>query len=443
MATGSLTEFTRFGYGPAPGDRVEGTGVDPDRLLAQLSLPAPEREDGLADRLALLADQEREKQAMKAGGPKTDVAIKQLRQRAAADVQAYLWDPVLSDAGFAERLVNFWANRLTVAWRRGPVEFLMGPYRDEAIRPHIGGRFADMLAASAWHPAMMVYLDQAASVGPNSPFGQKQRKGLNENYAREFLELHTMGGVGYSQTDVTELARLFAGMRYDEEGARFDSARSEPGEKTILGQTYLNGPDEIARLVETVALRPETAESVALALARHFIADVPPADLVAGLAAAYLAGGSDLRPVYQVLLSHPSAADPGRWKVRSPHEYLAASLRALGVTPDIAGGRKVKLALSEALKTMGQQPLRAPGPDGWPEVAEGWVTAPYLAARLAWAETLAQKLGEGALPADLARFVLGDGAEGPEADTIRAASRAEQRWEGVAVLLGAPVFQRR
>src|SRR5690606_28506978 len=146
--------------------------------------------------------------AAKNGGPKGNPPKQLLNQLSGQDEIDSIWDAVLTQTPFAERLVNFWYNRLTVSHRRGVLSRMVGPYRNEAIRPHIAGRFADMLAASAWHPAMMLYLDQAASVGPNSALGRNKRRGLNENYAREFLELHTMGS-GYTQADVTELAALF------------------------------------------------------------------------------------------------------------------------------------------------------------------------------------------------------------------------------------------
>jgi uncharacterized protein (DUF1800 family) len=438
VTTGTLTEFVRFGYGPAPQDRLEGVGVDAGRLLGQLTDGVMPRAGMTSrERLDLLAEQRRASEAAKAGGPKENKALMALRALTAQEAAGWVWDAVTSETGFAERLLNFWANRLTVAWRKGPAAYLLGPYREEAIRPHVGGRFADMLAASAWHPAMLEYLDQAASVGPESVFGRKKRKGLNENYAREFLELHSMG-TGYDQADVTELARLFAGMQYSAEGAFFDEDRAEPGEKTILGQRFGSGPDEVARLIGIVARRPETAENVARALAGHFITDDPPADLVAGMAGAYLEGDTALAPVYRVLLQHPAAVDPAFRKVRNPHEYVVATIRALGLTPDLASG-KGRLKTGEALADMGQPVFRAPGPDGWPDTAEDWVTAPALAARLNWAEMLARRFGEQADPVALARRMLAPAEE----HTVTAVGRAEQRWEGLAVLLGAPALMRR
>lgn len=440
MSPTSLIELVRFGYGPVPGDAPDGSAPDPARLLAQLDhVQKPISREGLTTRarLALLADQRRASEAVKAGGSKVNPAQKRLRDLHTQEVSDWIWDAVMARQGFAERLVNLWANRLTVSWRKGLGAIFLGPYREEAIRPHIAGRYADMLMASAWHPAMMEYLDQAASIGPLSEVGQNRRRGLNENFAREFLELHSMGS-GYSQTDVTELARLFAGMRYDETGVIFDDRRAEPGPKTILNESYGAGADEVARLIATVARRPETAQSVAVTLARHFIADAPPTDMVAAMAAAYLAADTDLVPVYRVMLDHPSAQAPAFVKLRSPHEYMVGSLRALGLTDALAQG-KGALKAPQALAAMAQPGYRVPGPDGWPDSADAWATGPALAARLNWGETLARRFGEKADPAALALSALGQ----DQRPTILAASRAEQRWEGVAVLLGAPAFMRR
>lgn len=440
MPPASLIELVRFGYGPRPGEGHDGAGLDPARLLDQLAdaaKPIPRKLLTIRDRLDLLAAQRAAAEAVKAGGARVNEAQKTLRALGVEEVSDWIWDAVMAQNGFAERLVNFWANRLTVAWRKGVGAYFLGPYREEAIRPHIAGRYGDMLAASAWHPAMMEYLDQIASIGPDSELGLKRRKGLNENYAREFLELHTMGA-GYTQPDVTELARLFAGMQYDTTGTFFDAARAEPGPKVILGESYATGIGEIARLIGTVARRPETAQSVALALARHFIADDPPPDLVEAMAQAYLGGETALMPVYRALLEHPAAHDPIFHKLRSPHEYMVATLRALDLNSDLATG-KGWLKAPQALTAMAQSGYRTPGPDGWPDSAEAWATGPALAARLNWGEALARRFGEKADPAAMARAVLGGGEEA----TILAAGRAEQRWEGVAVLLGAPAFMRR
>jgi len=436
----SLLEEIRFGYGPRAGHALGPGGVDPDRVLAQLALPDPEADawtgPPIAERFAIIAELRRRKQGRASGGAFGD--LRAVAERAAI---AYTVRPAVARAGFAERLVNLWANRLTVAAASG-VEPLIPHYRDEAIRPHIAGRYADLLRASLWHPAMLAYLNQTTSVGPNSVTGLRKGRGLHENLPREFLELHSMGA-GYDQRDVTELARLLAGMKTDIDGSRVDPKAVEPGPKTILGAVYAEGAAEIDRLVETVALQPETAQAVGFTLARHFTTDDPPTDLVADLAATYLRVDSDLPPLYRILLSHPAARSATLAKLRSPQEYIAASFRAVGlsgdpeVTPQLGKrGRNV----IEALARMGQPVFRARRPDGWPETAAGWLTPPMLAARLDWAADLARLTAATADPEAQTRFVLGDLASPL---LTRAVAGAEQRWEGLAVLLGAPEFMRR
>ena len=444
----SLLEQIRFGYGPRGATAPEVSGVDPGRVLAQLDAPDPPPvvpgRPMLDQRLAMVAGAQREARAVKAGQITELTVLPRLKQATRADAAAWILTPVAAEAGFRERLVNFWANRLTVGLRRiGALPYLAGTYPDDVARPHLAGRFADMLRASAWHPAMLLYLDQAKSVGPNSRIGRKKDTGLNENYARELLELHTMGS-GYSQADVTETARLLTGMAVGPTGSSFEPARADPGRKTILGQSFGEGRHEIDRFLDYIALRPETAQSVSLALARAFLADQPSEATVARMAEAYLDGGSALRPVYEAMLADPSATSDELVKIRSPQEFVVASLRAVDWPVGEAGVARMPGKVNEALAAMGQPPFRPRGPDGWPDTAEGWVSAPMLAARIDWAETVAQAISRATRdrtePVPLARVVLGDLGN---PDTIRAAGQAEQRWEGIAVLLGSPDFMRR
>lgn len=451
MEASSLIEEIRFGYGPRAGTTPAPGGVEPERLLAQLTAedPAAARwnRPPLAQRLVLINAFRAEKQM----AAKNNVALKdanlsdtgmQLKFMEFQDLQSFVSRPAVAELGFVERLVNMWANRITVSNVSAGVGRYIQSFRDEAIRPHIAGRYADMLKATIWHPAMQVYLTQSDSIGPNSPIGLKKGKGLNENLAREFLELHTMGH-GYTQTDVTEFAKLLSGMETDDRGSHVVKARAEPGEKSILGANYGEGMDEITRFVETVAHRQETADAVAFFMARHFIADVPPPDLVQALSQAYLAHDTELVPVYRVLLQHPSASDPTRQKVRSPQEYAAAGLRLMGLDgqeQNMPGFNKKSMQIPAALVRMGQTPFKALRPDGWPEVASGWMTPPMMAARIDFAVDLARATGDRADPTALTNFALGDTASPL---LRRAVSGAEQRWEGLAVLIASPEFSRR
>ena len=436
----SLLEEIRFGYGPLLGAPLAPGGVDPDRVLAQLTAPDPAGEawtgPGLAARQATRNEAKRRKLGLPPQG-----TVLPLRDVGRRDAVGFIARPATARSGFVERLVNLWANRLTVSAVGGPVVFIP-PYRDEAIRPHIGGRFADMLRASLWHPAMLSYLNQNRSSGPNSDLGLRKGRGMNENLAREFLELHSIR-YGFDQTDVTELARLLAGMRADATMRSMDLRAVEPGAKTILGTRYGEGVDEIDRLVDTAAARPETAQSVALMLARHFLADEPPADLVEALTQIYLHEDGHLPPLYRTLLSHPAAQNRTLTKLRSPQEYMAATLRAVGLTGDpeeTAVFRKRALRLSEVIARMGQSIFAASRPDGWPERAEPWLTPPTLASRLDWAADLARLTGDRANPVAQTRAVLGDLASPL---LLSAVAGAEQRWEGLAVLLGSPEMMRR
>lgn len=440
----SLLEEIRFGYGPRVGWSLAagpgGGGVDPDRVLLQLDTPDPAADLwtplSYAQRQASLAEARRRRQGQPPQGQVVD-----LRPVARRDAVGFVARPASARCGFVERLVNLWANRLTVSASGGPEQFIP-PYRDEAIRPHVAGRFADMLRAALWHPAMQAYLSQTGSVGPNSDLGLRKGRGLNENLAREFLELHSLGA-GFGQDDVTELARLLAGMRSDGVTRTLDARAAEPGTKTILGERYRDGVDEIDRLVETAAIHPETANSIAVMLARHFVADVPPVDLVDSLRDAYLRADGQLRPVYRVLLAHPTARDPALAKLRSPQEYVAATLRAVGLTGDpeeTPAFRKRGLRLSEVMARMGQPIFAARRPDGWPELAQGWLTPPMLASRLDWAADLARLTGDRADPVAQTHAVLGDLASPL---LVTAVAAAEQRWEGLAVLLGSPDMMRR
>lgn len=442
----------RFGYGPLAGD----PGPAPDRQLAQdgpVSHPAPAPARS-AERMREIAQYRKLRRAEKGGnataGSRARRLRRKLRDQITEDFRADLMRAAFSPAPLNERLVRFWADHFTVAPRNLATRYLNAAFHDEAIRPNLKGRFADLLIAAATHPAMLIYLDQARSFGPNSRIGRRRGRGLNENLAREILELHTLGvGAGYSQRDVREFAELLTGLALDRNGVfRFVPGMAEPGAETVLGRAYGGGPPRLADITAALtdlAARPETARHIARKLAVHFVADDPPAALVEDLARVYRTTGGDLPALHAALVAHPDARRPALAKVRQPFDLVVATLRALGTGPGRLAAIPAPALWRKAngtLTAMGQ-PWRAPrGPDGWPEAAAAWITPPALAARIEWAMAAPRWLAE-APPADPTAFARATLGPYLATGTAWAVARAESRWEAVGLVLAAPEFNRR
>ena len=346
--------------------------------------------------------------------------------------------------GFRERLVQFWADHFTTTARSRRDAPLPATLIEEAIRPFVSDRFGDMLRAVVQHPAMMIYLDQSLSFGPNSRVGQKRGKGLNENLAREVLELHTVGS-GYAQDDVTQLAELLTGLTFGKKGATFDPRRAEPGPETVLGTTY--DGDTLAavlRALDDLAEHPATAAHLARKLAIHFTADQPNPDLVQAITEAWRASGGDLLAVTESLLTHPAAWAKSQDKARQPYEYIVAALRALGLSgadlmrmPDADFRKRVM----QPMAAMGQRWHSPSGPDGWPEGAEHWITPENMAARITWAMDVPQTLVT-PLPDPTALMTRSLGAHLGER-LAWAVPKSENIREAVGLVLASPEFNRR
>lgn len=368
-----------------------------------------------------------------------------LRDVLMIDVKARLDRAVSAPAGFAERWALFWSNHFCVALRRGQImQGVAGPYEREAIRPHVFGRFAELLVAVETHPAMLHYLDQRQSIGPNSPAGQRRQRGLNENLAREILELHTLGVAGgYSQADVTAFAKALTGWsitgfeeNVDGYGAFvFAPNRHEPGPQTVLGKSYgQNGKEQGLAILRDLARHPSTARFLATKIARHFVADTPPPALVTALETTYRTTDGDLSAMARTLLTAPESWKAGPAKVRTPYEFLVASLRATGAPVDRVP------AMLNALNLMGQQLWNPPGPNGYPDDEASLVAPKAIKTRLEFALQFARQAGGALDPRDLADQLMG---EGLSAETRQAIARAETRPQGLALLLMSPEFQRR
>ena len=353
---------------------------------------------------------------------------------------------VASADAFRERLVQFWADHFTTEARFRHDVGLTAGMVEHAIRPHVGGRFGDMLAAVTLHPAMLLYLDQVQSVGPNSAAGQRRGRGLNENLARELMELHTLGvGADYGQDDVRQTAELLTGLTADaEQGFFFDPRIAEPGPETVLGRSYDGaGVDPVLALLSDLARHPDTARHLARKLVVHFISDTPDAALVDSMAAAYLAADGALAPVYAAMFSHPASFAPVATKARQPFDFMVAALRALQTTPEkiLDQGRgAVRRRMLTPLQAMGQPWGGAGGPDGWEEAAEAWITPQGMAARISWAMAMPSQFA--ALPDPRALVTTALGSRASER-LIWAVGASEDQREGVGLILASPEFNRR
>jgi uncharacterized protein (DUF1800 family) len=460
--------ITRFGFGARPGEIAAATADPKAYLKAQIRQGGADQPAGVfptaAQRLSDLHDfQQMRRDAKQGGDPKTD-AVKQaqrmIRNDTGEEFLARMQLATNTDAAFRERWALFWCNHFTVSAIKLQTAILVGPFERETIRPLAFGRFEDMLVASTRHPGMLLYLDQAQSVGPDSVVGQRgaqllaQRKlaGLNENLAREILELHTLGvGSGYTQADVTEFARALTGWSIVGPNANqnlgaaadktpgdfeFRPATHEPGSRSILGKSYPEGGEDQGRaILADLARHPATARHIALKLARHFVDDDPPPALVARLEQRFNASGGRLDVVAAALIDAPEAWTPEQRKFKTPYEFLVSGYRATNLAPtDLK-------AVAPVLTGLGQKPFSPPSPKGWDETAADWAAPDAIVKRMSWSESFARISAPVAgQPMDLARNALGARLS-PSAAT--AISRAESRREAFSILLMSPEFQRR
>ncbi|MDX3907391.1 MAG: DUF1800 domain-containing protein [Pigmentiphaga sp.] len=362
-------------------------------------------------------------------------------------------------APFVERLVHFWSNHFAISADNPAVSMLAGSFEADAIRPHVLGRFEDMLLAVERHPAMLLFLNQNTSMGPNSKVAARnarrnpgQQRGLNENLAREIMELHTLGvRSGYSQADVTELARALTGWSVagmgapdtakpgvalnEDTGYAFHADRHEPGSRKIMGRRYDQaGQRQAAAVLQDLARSPATARHVATKLARHFAGDNPPPAMVERLARAYLDHDGELVPVYRALVESPEAWRPEAAKFKTPWEWMISSLRGLGRT-DLHG-----LRMPALMQQLGQ-PLWRPGsPAGYDDIAASWAAPDALMRRVELAGRLASQAETGIDARRLAPQLLpGTLSEA----TATALGRAESGTTAMALLLVSPDFLRR
>jgi Uncharacterized protein conserved in bacteria len=362
-----------------------------------------------------------------------------------AEALARLQRAVIADCGFVERLVVFWSNHFCISANKGGLARMWaGSFEREAIRPHVLGRFGDMLTAVEQHPAMLFFLDNQQSLGPDSRAGKNRNRGLNENLAREILELHTLGvGGGYSQDDVTSLAHVITGWTYAGRQGQlgtpgtfvFNANAHQPGAQRVMGKVYdASGVAQGEAVLADIARHPSTAKFIAGKFARHFVSDEPPPALVARLGDVFTRSDGDLKALALALLDSEEAWKAPQSKMRSPYEFLVAAGRLLAQIPNDPG------RYLGGLNVLGQ-PLWSPGgPNGFPDSNAAWAAPEGIKLRLDISAQIASRLADGVDPRDLLELAAADAAS---SETRRTIERAESRQQALALLLMSPEFQRR
>ena len=472
--------FSRFGLGAKPGDGAR-KGDPREALIAELLAPDATRlaDPELRSTPELLADlyafQERRKAEQDAAEvarlsakamPEPNVAalifpranspagiamispasIQSPAQKAfRAEAAARLQRACAAEIGFVERLVAFWSNHFCVSVAKSEIgRIAAGAFEREAIRPHVLGRFADLLLAVEKHPAMLNFLDNAQSVGPNSIAGHNGGKGLNENLAREILELHTMGvGSGYTQNDVTQLAYILTGWTFVGRDGKlgtpgafaFNANAHEPLAAILRDRSYMQeGVAQGEAALDDLAREPATARHIAFKLARHFVADDPDPALAAKLERVFVVTDGNLALLAKSLVEEPLAWSAPRAKLRNPWELSVAAFRAFARDPSDPNP-----ALN-ALNLLGQPLWQPGGPNGFSDDSSTWGSPEGMKLRLELAVQFARQVKNGPRPQDLVDDALGADVSAATREAVTHAESAEQAY---ALALLSPEFQRR
>ncbi len=477
-----LVAFNRFGMGARPGDLAR-IGSDPrGALKAELARPdvAMIGPDDVASfglmstapslQAAFSAGEARRLQAQQkataelssrahlSGIGSDDVAAQAAAKPVPAVEQKIYRAEALArfakvasaEIGFVERLVAFWSNHFCVGTNKSNlIAASAGSFEREAIRPNVLGSFLDMLMAVERHPAMLIFLDNAQSFGPDSLAGQRQKRGLNENLAREIMELHTLGvDSGYAQADVTSLARVLTGWSYvgrdgrlGEPGAfAFNIRAHQPGDEMVIGRAYLQGGVGQGETALTdLARHPATAHHIATKLARHLMADDPPPAAVDRLARVFRERDGDLRAIASTLVDMPESWATPLAKLRNPYDISIAATRLLGPVPAGAAPSDPGPILG-TLRGLGMPLWEPPGPNGFPDTAAAWGSPEGMKLRLDLAAQVAHGAKTTVEPPMLLDAMAGQGAS---EETRLAVARAESREQAIAILLMSPEFQRR
>ena len=464
--TQTVIATNRFGLGARPGD-LKSVGSDGrDWLIEQtrhkhlLLKSVGKVPDSKAALLEFMGFRKKTMEARQSGktnsaNPKDVMKMGQaMRPMYLQHIYARTVQAMKTESPVYERLVHFWSNHFAVSVDNPQMFGIAGSLEFEAIRPNVNGYFSDMLLAAEKHPAMLIYLNNHQSVGPNSTFAKQagkrvhQRKfDINENLGREILELHTLGvNGGYDQQDVTRFAKVISGwsiggmyprLPFSGDAGEFDFINlvHEPGKQKVLNKTYNQaGIKQGETLLKDLAKHSSTARHLATKLARHFIADQPPKEVIQRLSKVYLDSEGYLPAVYEALITSDEAWQEPFAKYKTPNEFIYSMFRAIDYRPEQAQ------QILQPLVVLGQQPFKPGSPAGWPDTAKEWSGGEALLKRIELATAIGNRLGNRVDPDKLANDILGPNL-GDHSRT--AINNAESASQGIALLFASPEFQRR
>jgi uncharacterized protein (DUF1800 family) len=465
----SVIAANRFGLGARPGEITDIGSAPREWLLEQIAraqpIPAQIRMlPSSAEAFAAYRDlqqvrrESRDRKSRSAGDDPQDI-VASARQKIAPlyldQVAARYQVAIATQIPFHERLVHFWTNHFAVSADKVQVAALAGTLENEAVRPHLAGSFAELLFATESHPAMILYLDNQASIGPHSALAQRaerrRREGsrkldINENLAREILELHTLGvNGGYTHADVTGFARVLTGwsvgggtgpLADGKPGTfQFRDNLHEPGAQTLMGRRYAqSGVAQPRAVLDDLAHHPATATHIATKLVRHFVADDPPSEAVERVARVFRDTEGHLPAVHRAVVELPQAWEAAPRKFKTPHEFVISTLRGIAFAPD------KPQQIAAPFQLLGQKPYTPGSPAGWPDTAAQWDGPDALLKRIEWATQLGDRLRARVKPLEVAADALGE-ALGDRTHT--AIARAASASQGVTLLLASPEFMRR
>ena len=468
IAPETVIVANRFGLGAKPGD-LQQIGNNPrEWLLTQIEQPQPlskstgEVPDSKTA-LSLFFDFRNTNRNMARNGS-NNVEInpnevmklgQQLRPLYLKHVSARAIQAIRTETPFYERLVHFWSNHFAVSVKSPQMLGIVGAFEFEAIRQNITGNFYDLLLAVEKHPTVLTFLDNQFSIGANSTLAKQAKRGrrrnrkfdINENLAREILELHTMGvSSGYTQEDVTTFAKAISGWTYNgvlpgimNTGPvgefKFNPIMHEPGSKTVLDKKYSqSGIKQDEAVLKDLSLHSATARHLSTKLARHFIADDPPESAINRISKAYLDSNGHLPIVYNALVNSNEAWQDLFPKFKTPEDFIFSTYRAINIIP------KQPQQLIQPLTLLGQQPFQSGSPAGWPDTPKEWSAGEALFKRIELSTIVANRIGNRIEPNQLANEILGP-LLGDH--TLTAITRAESASQGLALLLASLEFQRR